>query len=381
MFAELHNGNNSTGFSSHNGGHSRIQEQQYSVFSSNEKLRELLNNIPDMVMMLNSNQEAVYGNTHMREFIDQGEETKFTGRKIGDIFNCVNAKLSPGGCGSSPKCSQCGAFHALADAKKNLKATYEYTLNRQGKEENVFQVWTMPLFINGELFIKFIMRDIGEIKQKQMLETVFLRDLAQLTEVLMSKLEHAKQNPYSRESLFEEVYFLSNEIHDLIQSQQDLLAAEDDRLKTELSDINSYCELQNIIRDMKPTLQKNDKNIVVREDSDKVFFQCDKRLLKRVIRHMLSNAIEATPPGENIHAECVRKEDNVLFKIHNNTFIPEDVQKQLFKRSFSTKGEGRGMGTYSMRLFAEKYLNGEVSCSSSQKNGTTFVVSLPFIKI
>ncbi len=377
MLTELNRGTPSL----YGSGNSRMLEQQCSLFSSSDKIREFLNNIPDMVMMLNTKQEAVYGNAHMHEFIDRNGTTEINGRKIGDIFSCVNAKSAPGGCGTSAKCPQCGAFQVLGEARKNLKATAEYSLTRAGKEESLFQVWTMPLFINGERFFKFIMRDIGELKQKQLLETIFLRDLAGMTEQLMGKMEYAKQNPYARENLFHEVYALSSEIHDLIQSQQDILAAEENRLKPELSDINSYCELQNIIRDMKPSLQKTQKDIHVKEASDKVFFQCAKRLLKRVIRHMLSNALEATPPGENIQAECVKKEDRIQFKVHNSSFIPEDVQQQLFKRSFSTKGEGRGMGTYSMKLFAEKYLNGEVSCSSTQKNGTTFVVTLPFIKI
>mgnify|MGYP006293419399 CR=1 len=37
----------------------------------------------------------------------------------------------------------------------------------------------------------------------------------------------------------------------------------------------------------------------------------------------------------------------------------------LFKRSFSTKGVGRGIGTYSMKLFGEKYLKGKVDFKNS----------------
>jgi sensor histidine kinase regulating citrate/malate metabolism len=56
--------------------------------------------------------------------------------------------------------------------------------------------------------------------------------------------------------------------------------------------------------------------------------------------------------------------------------MPEEVKMQLFQRSFSTKGEGRGIGTYSIRLLTENYLNGKVSFISNKTDGTVFSVEL-----
>jgi len=57
--------------------------------------------------------------------------------------------------------------------------------------------------------------------------------------------------------------------------------------------------------------------------------------------------------------------------------MPKEIQLQLFKRSFSTKGIGRGIGTYSMKLFGEKYLKGRVGFESTEENGTTFFIEIP----
>jgi sensor histidine kinase regulating citrate/malate metabolism len=62
--------------------------------------------------------------------------------------------------------------------------------------------------------------------------------------------------------------------------------------------------------------------------------------------------------------------------VNNPTFMPRDVQLQVFKRSFSTKGAGRGIGTYSMRLLASRYLGGTVDFTTSEADGTTFRVRL-----
>jgi sensor histidine kinase regulating citrate/malate metabolism len=62
---------------------------------------------------------------------------------------------------------------------------------------------------------------------------------------------------------------------------------------------------------------------------------------------------------------------------HNRAAMSPEVQRQVFKRSFSTKGKGRGLGTYSMRLLTERHLNGEITFTSDQVSGTTFAVVLP----
>jgi signal transduction histidine kinase len=70
-------------------------------------------------------------------------------------------------------------------------------------------------------------------------------------------------------------------------------------------------------------------------------------------------------------------EDQVQFWVHNPAHMPRDVQLQVFKRSFSTKGSGRGIGTYSIRLFVTRYLHGSVDFDSTEDHGTTFRVRLP----
>jgi sensor histidine kinase regulating citrate/malate metabolism len=58
--------------------------------------------------------------------------------------------------------------------------------------------------------------------------------------------------------------------------------------------------------------------------------------------------------------------------------MPREVQLQVFQRSFSTKARsGRGIGTYSIKLFVERYLKGTVGFTSDEPGGTTFTVTLP----
>jgi len=63
--------------------------------------------------------------------------------------------------------------------------------------------------------------------------------------------------------------------------------------------------------------------------------------------------------------------------VHNPTYIEPVVQKQIFRRYFSTKGKDRGLGTWGMRVLAEQYLGGSVTFTSTQEQGTTFTLTLP----
>jgi signal transduction histidine kinase len=63
--------------------------------------------------------------------------------------------------------------------------------------------------------------------------------------------------------------------------------------------------------------------------------------------------------------------------VHNAGFISPEVRAQMFQRSFSTKGQGRGLGMYGVRLLTGNYLGGRVECMSSRDSGTTLLVILP----
>ena len=52
--------------------------------------------------------------------------------------------------------------------------------------------------------------------------------------------------------------------------------------------------------------------------------------------------------------------------------MPRSAQLQIFQRSFSSKGDGRGLGTYSVKLLTERYLGGSVAFDSTLEQGTTF---------
>ena len=72
-----------------------------------------------------------------------------------------------------------------------------------------------------------------------------------------------------------------------------------------------------------------------------------------------------------------KEEGLISFCVWNAQAIPQKFAIRIFQRNFSTKEQaGRGIGTYSMKLFGEKFLGGRVSFTSSPKKGTVFRLTL-----
>jgi signal transduction histidine kinase len=93
---------------------------------------------------------------------------------------------------------------------------------------------------------------------------------------------------------------------------------------------------------------------------------------------MLTNAFEATPPKGQVRLHVEAERQALNFHVWNAVPIPQEVAMRIFQRHFSTKSEdGRGLGTFSMKLLGERVLGGQVSFTSTESKGTTFRFRLP----
>lgn len=102
--------------------------------------------------------------------------------------------------------------------------------------------------------------------------------------------------------------------------------------------------------------------------------------MQEIVRNspLLTEALNAIPGMVmilNTHRQIVAA-NHAMSQILQMT--AEEVQLQLFQRSFSTKGQsGRGIGTYSMKLLSERYLGGKVEFTSREPEGTVFTLTIP----
>jgi signal transduction histidine kinase len=170
---------------------------------------------------------------------------------------------------------------------------------------------------------------------------------------------------------------LTETMAEQINEQRDLAAAENNDLAVRPTTINAREMLELVAVQYRNHAASRGRTISIGQPAEPVNIRTDKRLLQRIIANMLKNALEATPAGGEVTLRCRPAGEGVIFEVHNSGVIPRDVQLQIFQRAFSTKGSGRGLGTYSMKLLGERYLQGKVSFKSTPEEGTTFTAEFP----
>jgi len=163
-----------------------------------------------------------------------------------------------------------------------------------------------------------------------------------------------------------------------IQSARDLAAAERGDLQVAFETVDAAALLAQLRTAYQHQAVTQGKTIAPPVISGGTAIRSSGLLLRRVIGNLIRNALEASSLGNTVSI-CFDNSKSPVFSVHNPSIMPEEVQLQLFQRSFSTKeGMGRGMGTYSVKLFTERYLGGTVDFQSpAPEGGTTFYVRLP----
>ena len=222
---------------------------------------------------------------------------------------------------------------------------------------------------------------VGKVAQERIeyLERIFLHDIMNTAVALRGFSDliiSGGSDKDMEKKILPSISLLSNRIIDEISAHRELMAAEQKNLTVTRVKLNSLSFLSEI-QSLYQAEILGGRSLKMDKASQSVDFACDKTLLSRVIGNMIKNAVEASLPGQTITMGCFEKEGRVHFWVHNPGYMPANVQAQLFRRSFSTKGVGRGLGAYSMKVLTEQYLQGRISFVSTEENGTTFTAEYP----
>ena len=241
------------------------------------------------------------------------------------------------------------------------------------------RVWATPLTFNGENFVIFAVTNIEDEKRRAMLERTFFHDILNTAGIIRGAVEllPTAEEAETTEQLQGMLLSATRRLIGEIEMQNELVAAEQGDLQLAYENIEARAFLHELARIYATHKVANKKHIAVTPVAEEIVVQSDPRMLARVLGNLIKNALEASQPGETVTLHCARVGDAVRFAVHNPSVMPPAVQEQVFQRSFSTKGKGRGIGTYSIKLLTEHYLHGRVAFRSKPGEGTTFMVTYP----
>ncbi len=88
---------------------------------------------------------------------------------------------------------------------------------------------------------------------------------------------------------------------------------------------------------------------------------------------MVLNALEASEEDDTVIIKAKQDSGKTCFSVWNKTVISSEIQPRIFQKNYTTKKTaGRGLGTYSMKIFGEDILQGKIWFHSDVETGTTF---------
>lgn len=338
--------------------------------------------IPLAVVIVNDTRQIVYANARFLALTDKNDVSQVIGQRIGEALGCEHVDDNSGGCGTTRFCQYCGAAQAIVKSLEGECGTQECAINRVSAttlDALSLQVWAVPIEIEGHKLVLNSILNIAHEKALHGFERIFFHDIINaITGIkgIGDLLSLELPTSYLRE--LELLRRSIDDLQDIVDTQRDFLAVEAKEYRqnyTRLYTIDilkylaSYCQSFN---------QGGTRRIDVSPEAAARLFSSDLRIIQRIMVNAVKNALEAVAPGATVTLGADETEQGaVRLWVANPGVMPEEVQLRLFEKGFSTKGEGRGLGTYSMRLFARQCLHGDIAFTSTPEAGTRFTLELP----
>lgn len=339
-----------------------------------------LNAVPVSIVILNAERQIVFCNGAFQASAHMQGRRDVIGRRPGEALGCLHAREHEGGCGTTKFCRYCGAAVAILESLRGEQAMEECRVVRAGAagdESLDLQVFAKPLEVGGETFSFVTALDISHEKRREALERIFFHDVLNSASGLVmysGLMEEGKVSDLAEAGGI--VHQASARLLETVQAQKDLAAAEAGRLAVCSRDTDTMSILLAVRDEIAQRQEARTRELVLSSDAEPIEIVADPGLVRRVLGALALNALEAVAAGGTATLSCRPRRGGVEFSVHNEGVMADRVRRQLFKRSFSTKGKGRGLGLYMARLVGEGYLGGSLQFVSDQARGTMFTLRL-----
>jgi signal transduction histidine kinase len=339
----------------------------------------MLDTAPGMVALLNPERQIVFCNEACAKAGGLARKEDAVGMRPGELLRCIRVAEGPGGCGTAEACRYCGLAQAQVAGQQGRADSGECLLQCEGQDRSVaaeYAIEVRPLTQLGPGWQCYSLSDVSATRRREALQHIFFHDIMNRASAVQGVSYLLADEGVSPEEHARFIGTLSASAQAMVEeigSQRILLAAE----KGELAVESAGCDSLQALRDAANACQAfgvaGNKQVAILPAARSVVFKTDGTLLGRVLINLLKNALEASAAGMIVTAACtVPAAGRIRFSVHNDTAMPAPVRAHVFQRSFSTKGPGRGLGTYSVRLLTESYLKGRAWFESAEGLGTTF---------
>ena len=330
----------------------------------------ILNLIPDMVLVLNSCRQAVYANLSLRKAINLKNTRRFLGKRPGDLLHCIC--LSPAGndCGSTKFCRHCGAVNSILSALEQHAEASECRITNQELQTQSYMVWTYPLKIKREKFVIFTLRDRQEFTFRNQIALDFLSNLLNLGSNMEAVLDFYRDNSASlSENLTKLLHHQRHEINDL----KELIELESNACKPIPEHVNSH----DILNAVKTAAEHDISRFQLKTHPEMENFPLttDPRLLIKAILFLIRLMIG---PDQISHfqLQAVLDGKDACFQICSDYCLPLEIHHSLTSSLHQSLEQREGLTVHCCKLILEFYLHGRIETTVDPDSGTTVTIRL-----
>ncbi len=371
------------GFDPHHRASESEIARELKAIAKNPVMNAVLDAAGTDMLVLNRQLQVVAANNRAAHDKAKPRLVNPLGPRLGEVYGCANAKTSSKGCGTASECAYCGALHVILSSLEQGQTISGECLMRTrtaaGNGAGEFNITATPIDIGNKRFVVAALNDISDKKRHALLERIFVHDLKNALTGLIGWSDILAQTPdENTTATASRIAALARNIGEEIETHRLLTAAESGNLAATFQDV----ALEEVLLPLKALFGRHElayaKQVLMPEPIPDRILHTDPAVLRRVLVNMITNALEATPTNGTIRVGFQALEGSIVFSVWNEGLIPSEIAAHIFKRSFSTKAAaGRGLGTYSMKIFGEDVLGGVVSFASDAEKGTTFQIVLP----
>ncbi len=348
-----------------------------------ENFKDVFNSLSTVSLVLNKTRQVVFASNDYLKLMNLENSESFLGFRHGEIINCIHSDETPEGCGTSDSCIYCGVHQAVLYSQiEGVKIQKEARLTSTVDGKIIawdFKVSVVPLIIKDNIYYIVTLNDISSDKRKINLEKIFFHDVINTASGVngLSSILSSFPDGNKRNKIISNIENASSILLEQISSHMQLINAESGDLELNFTNVESLEVIKSAINIVSTNNEKTINDVFIDSNVENVGLSTDKIILSRILVNMIKNAVEAnSEENSRILVGCNNKADKIRFWVQSEKLIPINVQSQIFQRSFSSKGVGRGLGTYSMKLLGETYLKGEVNFFSDFESKTLFYIDL-----
>ncbi|WP_299178993.1 NahK/ErcS family hybrid sensor histidine kinase/response regulator [uncultured Neptuniibacter sp.] len=183
--------------------------------------------------------------------------------------------------------------------------------------------------------------------------------------------------------LIERVHLALENAEDLLTDLLDISKLDQKAVNPDISEFRVYQLLASMVGEFQPVAES--KGLHIKASFSSAVVKSDSRLLLRIIRNFISNAIRYTGDGK-VLVGCRRKGDKLSIQVWDTgTGIPENKQQEIFKEfqqldCHASQGrQGVGLGLAIVERISNM-LGHQLKVSSIPGKGSMFSVEVPLVK-